>query len=234
LFICFEELHMPFEQVPFGESVEFAENTEPRCPCLLLLDTSGSMRGKPIDELNAGIRQLRDELFADDMAQKRVEVAIIGFGPVQTLSDFQTPDVFQPPTLTASGDTPIGAAIEAGLNLLDQRKQTYRNNGVTYYRPWVFLITDGGPTDYWQAAAERVKQGEASNHFSFFAVGVEGARMDVLAQMTSREPLKLQELRFRDLFKWLSNSLSAVSKSQVGTQVPLENPTGPNGWGSVG
>src|ERR1700723_1407930 len=173
---------MSFDQVPFGESVEFAENTEPRCPCLLLLDTSGSMRGKTIDELNVGIRQLRDELFADDMAQKRVEVAIIGFGPVQTLSDFQTPDSFQPPTLTASGDTPIGAAIDAGLNLLDQRKQTYRNNGVTYYRPWVFLITDGGPTDYWQAAAERVKQGEASHHFSFFPVGVEGARMDVLAQ----------------------------------------------------
>ncbi len=225
---------MSFDQVPFGESVEFAENTEPRCPCLLLLDTSGAMRGKPIDELNAGIRQLRDELFADDMAQKRVEVAIIGFGPVQTLSEFQTPDVFQPPTLAASGDTPIGAAIEAGLNLLDQRKQTYRNNGVTYYRPWVFLITDGGPTDYWQAAAERVKLGEASNHFSFFAVGVEGARMDILAQLTSREPLKLQELRFRDLFKWLSNSLTSVSKSQVGTQVPLENPAGPNGWGSVG
>ncbi|MFC5861764.1 VWA domain-containing protein [Acidicapsa dinghuensis] len=225
---------MSFEQVPFGESVEFAENTEPRCPCLLLLDTSGSMQGKAINELNAGIRQLRDELFADEMAQKRVEVAIVGFGPVQTLSEFQTPDIFQPPTLMASGDTPIGAAIEAGLDLLDQRKQTYRNNGVTYYRPWVFLITDGGPTDYWQAAAERVKKGEASNRFSFFAVGVEGARMDILSQITTREPLKLQELRFRDLFKWLSNSLSAVSKSQVGTQVALENPTGPNGWGSVG
>jgi uncharacterized protein YegL len=222
-----------FEQVPFGESVEFAQNTEPRCPCLLLLDTSGSMRGKPIDELNAGIRQFRDELFADDMAQKRVEVAIVGFGPVRTLTEFQTPDVFEPPTLVASGDTPIGGAIEVGLNLLDQRKQTYRTNGVSYYRPWIFLITDGGPTDHWQSAAERVKQGEAANHFSFFAVGVEGARMDVLSQITMRQPLKLQELRFRDLFKWLSNSLSAVSKSQVDTPVPLENPTGPTGWGSV-
>jgi len=225
---------MSFDQIPFGEGVEFAENTEPRCPCLLLLDTSGSMRGKAIDELNAGIRQFRDELFSDEMAQKRVEIAVVGFGPVQTLADFQTPDVFQPPTLTASGDTPIGAAIESGLDLLDQRKRTYRNNGVTYYRPWVFLITDGGPTDYWQAAAEKVKEGERTNHFSFFAVGVEGARMDVLSQITTREPLKLQELRFRDLFKWLSNSLTAVSKSQVGTQVALENPTGPGGWGSVG
>ena len=225
---------MSFDQVPFGESVEFAENTEPRCPCLLLLDTSGSMRGKAIDDLNAGIRQFRDELFADEMAQKRVEIAIVGFGPVQVLTEFQTPDVFQPPTLVAGGDTPIGAAIDAGLNLLQQRKETYRNNGVTYYRPWVFLITDGGPTDYWQSAAERVKQEEAANHVAFFAVGVEGARMDVLSQITTRAPLKLQELRFRDLFKWLSNSLSAVSKSQVGTQVSLENPTGPNGWGSVG
>ena len=69
------------------------------------------MRGKPIDELNAGIRQLKDELLADEMAQKRVEIAIVGFGPVQVLSDFQTPDVFNPPSLSAGGDTPIGAAM---------------------------------------------------------------------------------------------------------------------------
>jgi uncharacterized protein YegL len=222
------------DQVPFGESAEFALNTEPRCPCLLLLDTSGSMRGKPLDELNAGIRQFKDELFADEMAQKRVEIAIVGFGPVRVLTEFQTPDVFDPPTLTATGDTPIGAAIEAGLALLDQRKQAYKNNGVSYYRPWIFLITDGGPTDYWQAAAEKVKAGEAANSFSFFSVGVEGARMDILSQITTREPLKLQALRFRDLFSWLSNSLGSVSQSKVGTAVALENPAAPGGWGSVG
>jgi uncharacterized protein YegL len=153
---------------------------------------------------------------------------------VRVLSDFQTPDVFNPPSLSAGGDTPIGAAIEAGLALLDQRKQAYRSNSISFYRPWVFLITDGGPTDYWQAAADKVKQGEAGNRFSFFAVGVEGARMDVLALITTREPLKLQELRFRDLFKWLSNSLSSVSQSKLGTQVALENPAAPGGWGSVG
>ena len=225
---------MSMDQVPFGESAEFALNTEPRCPCLLLLDTSGSMRGKPLDELNAGIRQFKDELFADEMAQKRVEIAIVGFGPVRVLTEFQTPDVFDPPTLTATGDTPIGAAIEAGLALLDQRKQAYTNNGVSYYRPWIFLITDGGPTDYWQAAAEKVKAGEAANSFSFFSVGVEGARMDILSQITTREPLKLQALRFRDLFSWLSNSLGSVSQSKVGTAVALENPAAPGGWGSVG
>ncbi len=221
---------MSFDQIPFGASADFADNPEPRCPCLLLLDTSGSMRGQPIDELNSGIRIFKDELSADPMASKRVEIGIVTFGPVQIVTDFQTADVFNPPTLVTTGDTPMGAAIEAGLVLLDQRKQTYRTNGVSYYRPWIFLITDGGPTDPWQEAANKVKAGETANHFSFFAVGVEGARMDVLSQITIREPLKLKELRFRDLFVWLSNSLGSVSRSALGDKVELVTP---QGWASV-
>ncbi len=224
---------MSTDQIPFGENSVFAENPEPRCPCVLLLDVSGSMKGQPVNELNQGVRVFKDELMADEMAAKRVEVAIITFGPVQTATEFQTADTFEPPVLEAKGDTPIGAAIEAGIELLDQRKQVYRRNGIGYYRPWVFLITDGGPTDYWKAAAEKVKAGEAANHFSFFSVGVEGARFDILSQIGTREPLKLKELRFRDLFIWLSKSLGSVSKSAVGDKVELENPAAPTGWASV-
>src|SRR6266699_2313939 len=95
-----------FDQVPFGAGADFADNPEPRCPCLLILDTSGSMSGERINELNAGIRIFKDELSADAMASKRVEVAIIAFGPVQIVTDFQTADVFNPPTLSPTGDTP--------------------------------------------------------------------------------------------------------------------------------
>jgi uncharacterized protein YegL len=220
------------DQVPFG-SAEFAENPEPRCPCILLLDTSGSMKGEPIAQLNEGLVTFKDELSADALAQKRVEIALITFGPVQVHSDFQTADLFKPPKLETTGDTPMGAAILQALAILNQRKQAYKQNGISYYRPWIFLITDGAPTDSWKEAANKVHESEQSKSISFFAVGVEGAHFETLEQIAVRKPLKLKELRFRDLFVWLSNSLSAVSRSNVDEQVPLQNPSTPEGWASV-
>lgn len=217
------------EQVAFGTD-SFADNPEPRCPCLLILDTSGSMSGAPIAELNAGLVVFKDELATDSLAMKRVEVAVVSFGPVKVENTFHTAPNFFPPTLAANGDTPMGAAIKIGLDLVRQRKDEYRENGISYYKPWVFLITDGGPTDEWQSSAALVREGELSGAFAFFAVGVEGANMDVLKQIAVREPLKLQGLRFRELFQWLSNSMKSVSQSVPGTAVSIQSP---QGWAEV-
>jgi uncharacterized protein YegL len=221
------------DQKPFGTE-DFAENPEPRCPCMLLLDTSSSMAGVPISELNAGLKAFRDELGTDDLAAKRVEVACLTFGPPKGVTDFESAAIVQPPWLPAGGDTPMGAAIEQALDLVQQRKQAYRANGIAFYRPWVFLITDGAPTDEWQKAAARVKEGEASKTFAFFAVGVQGANMGILKQIAVREPLLLQGLKFRSLFQWLSNSMKSVSRSAPSDPLTLPNPKeGPEGWAQI-
>lgn len=192
------------------------DNRQPRCPCVLVLDTSGSMDGEPIGRLNEALESLASDLSSDRLAMKRVEVAIVGFPPVQTLHDFSTPDRFVPPVLNASGQTPLGAAVHHALALIEQRKDYYRSVHIDWYRPWIFLITDGAPDwgDDWRGAAGAVREAEAGNKLSFFAVGVQGADMAVLQAFSAkRSPVKLAELKFRDMFIWLSQSLRATANS---------------------
>ena len=219
------------EQVPFGTN-SFADNPEPRCPCVLLLDVSGSMNGQPISQLNAGVQTFKDAIIADSLAAKRVETAVVLFGDtVKVASEFSTIDAFEPAPFVAGGSTPMGAAILKAIEMVRLRKDEYKMHGIGYFRPWIFLVTDGEPTDEWSLAAAQVKKGSDAQEFVFFAVGVEGANLEILKRISSaREPLKLSGLRFQELFAWLSKSLNQVSRSQPGETVPLPSP---QGWASV-
>lgn len=222
------------ETMRLDEAVEFAENPEPRCPCVLLLDTSGSMQGAPIEALNDGLQTFRDDLSRDELAKKRVEVAIISFdNQIKVVQDFVTADQFESPLLTAQGQTNMGSAINYALDMIAARKSEYRNNGITYYRPWVFMITDGEPqgesNEIVEQAAQRIHEEEVNKRVAFFAVGVEGANMQRLTQIVERTPVKLRGLDFREMFIWLSASMQRVSHSKIDEQVALPPP----GWGTV-
>ena len=248
------------QQQPFGD-VAFASNPEPRCPCVLLVDVSGSMAeivdprrqdtaegiqpgekwyGVPggnattrIDLLNEGLRAYHADLMGDSLACQRVEVSVITFGgSVQTVVPFVTAQAFTPPTLEPTGQTPMGEAIIQAIQAIDERKRLYKQNGLHYYRPWIFFITDGEPTDTWEMAAQWVHEGEKNKAFAFFAVGVEGANFDVLRQISVREPLRLKGYNFREMFVWLSQSQRSVSHSNPGEehQVKLSSPSG---WASL-
>ncbi len=230
------------------DQAEFADNPEPRCPVVLLLDTSGSMRGEPIEQLNQALKQFDQELKDDILASLRVEVAVITFGGgVHALGGsgeqvgqdvqfdaglaFSTVDQFVPPVLNAGGGTPMGEAVRRGLELIRARKEIYKQNDMDYFRPWVFLMTDGKPTDSWEQSAEQARLEEGRKGILLFGIGVEGADLETLARFTaeSRPPLKLKGMAFSELFQWLSRSLSAVAHSKPGEQVPLP----PTGWAEI-
>lgn len=202
-----------------ADAVEFAENQEPRCPCVLLLDTSGSMEGKPIAALNAGLRSFQNDLMEDPVAPKRVEVAVVAFDTtVRLVQDFVTPDRFEPPELTAQGTTHMGAAINTALDMVQERKNRYKEAGIPYYRPWVMMITDGDPQGelflFVEDASRRVRREVNLDHIVFYTVAAEGADVTQLMRMGFDKPMRLDGLKFNELFIWLSRSMQAVASDK--------------------
>lgn len=214
----------------------------PHCATVLVLDTSASMAGNKIAELNEGLKILDDELKNDDLAMKRIDLAVISFGKgVELVRPFTTISEFEPPELSAGGYTPMGEAILEAVRLVEERKNEYRDIGTDYYRPWIFLITDGQPTDMrrgdgrWQEVIDAVHTGEKERKFLFWALGVDQANMTLLKEISppGRTPLMLQEAKWAEMFLWLSKSLSQISDSRIGEQISLESPVGPEGWGVI-
>jgi uncharacterized protein YegL len=205
---------------------EFVMNPAKRCPLVLLLDISGSMQGAPIQELNDGMVAFKQDLETDEIAMASVELLVITFGGlVQVMQDFTTIANFYPIPFTPQGNTPMGEAIELGLSKLEERKTSYKTNGIPYYRPWVWLLTDGAPTDgdKWRMAAQHVQEGVKSNKFLFFAVGVQNANMQKLQEIAppTTPPVMLKGLSFKAMFQWLSTSLKRVSAPHGSDQIGL-------------
>jgi uncharacterized protein YegL len=200
-------------------------SADQRCPCMLVLDTSGSMLGDPIEFMNQGLGEFERQLKRNTLAARRIEVGIVSFGNggVRLVQPFVAARHFAAPALTADGKTPMGEAVTLALQTLRTRKNEYRSMGIQYYRPWLMLITDGEPTDAgWEQAAAEAKLEESRKAVTCFAVGV-GATVnyDTLHKFSSKKPLTLQGLDFEQLFVWLSGSLGQVSASSPGDQVEL-------------
>lgn len=212
---------------------DLIQNPTARCACALVLDTSYSMTGAPINELNAGVEQFISELRGDDFASYAVEVGVFTFGDqvreaVPFTPAYQIDDCAK---LEASGGTPMGAAVELAIERLERRKVEYKKAGVSYYQPWLVLVSDGAPTDAWQAAAQRLKKMAEARKIVVLAVGIgDGAALEVLGEFSNRPAKPLAGMKFREFFMWLSQSMGRVSLSTPGTGVPLASTSG---WDSV-
>jgi len=220
------------------EPNDLVENPTARVPVCLCLDVSSSMDGAPIDELNEGVKIFFDAIKDDEIAMFSAEIAIVTFGSdVQCVRDFGTIEGDEAPHLRAYGNTLMGEAVNMALDMLERRKDEYKENGVNYYQPWLVVMTDGQPNGS-QAELERAIERTVSmingKKLTIFPIGIgEDADMDLLARFSpKRTPLRLKGLNFREFFTWLSRSVSATSQSTPGESIKLDT-DGIAGWGTL-
>ena len=208
--------------------------TVDRTPTVLLLDTSESMSSESvgsdgiskqnIDRLNEGLDLFKDEVLGLEHASDRVDVGVVEFGGGASVrTDFTHIKGWTPPTMNASGKTPMAKAIERAIDMAEEAKSFYAENGIPYNRPLLWLLTDGKPTDMnrgddiWNQVQQQLKRGTEKKHFRFFAMGVGEADMETLnalVEPTNRPALKVKEGMFAEYFEFLSNSLEDVSKEE--------------------
>lgn len=188
--------------------------------CVLLVDTSGSMSGASITELNQGLAEFGRALDKDEHARGVADVCVISFNSdVDTVVPFCPACNYNAPALSAGGLTSMNEAIIKGLDAIEERKQLYRELGCSYYRPWMFLMTDGEPTDpdVEAEAKSRLKQALDDKKVNFFPMGIgQGANYAHLKSYTkngSGAVLKATADQFKEAFVWLSSSMSVISNS---------------------
>lgn len=199
---------------------ELNDNPNARLPICLALDTSFSMSGEKLDELNAAVKWFFREVRKDEMSAMTAEIATVSFGGiVKQLTNFSGISRQEIPVLTTDGDTPMGAAVEFCLDLLDQAKREYRELGVDYYQPWLVLMTDGAPTDVISSAVRRCQEEIKNRKLTVIPIAIgAGADINKLSQFTSSDfpPVSLNSARLKDFFAWLAKSVQQTSMSNPG------------------
>lgn len=205
---------------------ELPVNFEMKCPLALVLDTSGSMEGESIRQLNDGLQVFQQQINSDVTAASRLETMLLTFNSTtEIIQDFTLLSGFTMPALKTRGTTKMADALHLAITRITARKQYYKNSGLTYYRPYIILMTDGVPDEDqdMDAVGAEIFSGVENHEFRFWAFGVSGADMNLLKKISHPEfpPQFLKGSDFTTFFKWLSKSMTAITHSKPDEKIDI-------------
>lgn len=202
-----------------------------RLPVYLLIDTSGSMKGEPIESVKVGVESMIATLRQDPYALETVNISILTYDkdvkillPLTPLDEFQLPEITTPD----SGPTHTGAALEKLCEQVENEVTLSTPDKKGDWMPLLFIMTDGHPSDimvYNQIVAKIKKKKFAS--IIACAAGMK-AKVDPLKQLTDQVYSldTMDSASFKKFFKWVSDLIEIGNKS-VGSTDQLLLPTLP-------
>ncbi len=198
------------------ELERYISNTGRPLPVFLLLDCSGSMSGTKIDTLNECVKDMIKDFQNERMSEVSLKICVITFGgngaqlhtPLSDLKDVQFEN------LTASGMTPMGAALTMASKIIND-KEKITSKG---YRPVVVLVSDGYPNDNWEQPLNEFVNGKRTSKCEKWALGIgEGYDKNMLQKFlgnTDKNVFDASVAReITKFFKFVTLSTIARSKS---------------------
>ena len=209
------------------DTAEFAENPEARCSIVLILDVSLSMEGRKFDTVLQALFKFRDIIQSDTVTALRADVAVVTFsGEALVTQNFTNGGDFQPPSLSLRfTGTHFSNAVNLALDIIEARKQSYRDGGIAYYRSLAYFLTDGEGSDERREldrTATRLVEAEEFRSVAFFpfCIGSDGTSM--LTSLFPRTSVKRNNMEQLDgSIQWLSRTVAKVSQSQPGEGIRL-------------
>lgn len=196
-----------------------------------LLDTSGSMGGEPIQRLNDGLNGLVRSLQSDDNADI-IDIAVITFGGSVNVTMPHTPisRIEADFNLSASGLTPMGEGLLKAAEITNERRRLYNANGVMTFKPWIFMITDGEPTDSIESAKQELMKLQDNDKLKLWILGIPDYDKEPLKGLTKDGLiLELRDFDLKTALNWVNKSMANVSHSAPGEMpkmAPLESNMG--------
>jgi uncharacterized protein YegL len=215
----------------------FDDNRAQRLLIALVLDTSKSMSGTPISLLNDALTTMADDLRRDAQLSAIAEVAIVTFGdrgvtawrgeePAPSPAAAFVPAAqLRIGSLQASGVTPMVEAVELAMRCVAEKKAELKGRHLQYYRPLIWLISDGVPTDSsgkptedWRPLPDRIREAEAAKRFAFFSISAgditpQGAA--VLEAFAPEAHLRLSGFEFSAVLPLVSASAESTARGDT-------------------
>lgn len=203
-----------FQELRLAEE-DLVQNATARLPICVCIDTSYSMlRDQRMQQANEGIREFIKAIAEDPCAVDAVEMCIISFGneSAQVVVPFQPVDKINFKDLVPAGKTPLGQATLFAINELNTRNAQYDSYGISKYKPWLILISDGEATDDIALASQTLLKLQRDRDISVLCVGL-GDEPNSLAELhMNAEVIHLEKFQLGAFFRWMSTSAARISK----------------------